>query len=72
MKLKVIDSHDKNNKLLNTIRKIEKKQTNAIKFDTGSWLGLGSTGETAKDFTFKNDTFTYHFFENEYLTYQFI
>jgi len=52
----------KNNKLhknLNIPRKIEKKQTNAIKLEGGSWLGLGSNGETAKNFEYIDDSFTY-------------
>ena len=45
---------------INKMRLIMRKQTNAIKLDDGSWLGLGSTGEKAKDFIFYGDNrFTY-------------
>lgn len=45
---------------LNQPREIIKKQTNAIQFSDGSYLGLGSTGEKAKDFLFfGNNTFSY-------------
>ena len=46
-----------NHKYLGTTREIVKVQTNAIKLEGGSWLGLGSTGETAKNFLFDGDTF---------------
>lgn len=59
MTLTLIYSSLPDHKALNIPRKIEKKQTNAIKFEGGSWLGLGSTGEKAKDYTFKDNTFTY-------------
>jgi len=58
----LINVECKNNKLhknLNIPRKIEKKQTNAIKLEGGSWLGLGSNGETAKNFEYIDDSFTY-------------
>lgn len=59
MSLALIESSKPDHPHLNKTRKIIKKQTNAIKFEGGSWLGLGSTGEKAKDYTFNNDTFTY-------------
>lgn len=76
MKLKLIATNLKNHKYLNSERKIIKKQTNAIKFEGGSWFGFGSTGEKASDFTFNSNGFTYTFdkgtnFEG-YLTYQYI
>ena len=45
---------------INKPRLIIKKQTNAIKLEDGSWLGLGSTGEKASNFLFfGNNNFTY-------------
>lgn len=58
-RLKLVWTADSNHKKLGLIRAIAKKQTNAIKFEDGSWLGLGSTGETAKNYLFHEDGFTF-------------
>lgn len=42
-------------KWLNVKRKVIKVQSNAVKLEGGSWLGLGSTGEKASDFKFNLD-----------------
>lgn len=66
--LKSVEKEEPGPKMVERIgryRQIIKKQTNAIKFIDGSWLGLGSTGEKAKDFQFyNNDCFSY---EDEYI-----
>lgn len=59
MKLKLIASSMKDHKYMGMERPIIKKQTNAIKFEGGSWFGLGSTGEKASDFTFQENGFTF-------------
>jgi hypothetical protein len=59
MKLKLVDTSMKNHKYLGVERAIIKKQTNSIKFEGGSWMGLGSMGEKASDFTFQENGFTY-------------
>jgi len=62
-----------NHKNLNIPRRIIKKQTNAIKFEGGSWLGLGSTGEKASDFSFDDNTFTVKGIDKgEFIKYQII
>lgn len=71
-KLKLIKSHIPNHKYLNTVREVIKQQTNAVKLEGGSWLGLGSTGETAKNFKFHENGFTVVWDDNEYLTYEFV
>ena len=57
-KLTLLESNIPNHKYLNTTRKIVKQQTNGIRLEGGSWLGLGSTGEKAEDFSFQNNGFT--------------
>jgi hypothetical protein len=51
-KIKLVDSSLPNNKRLGVVRAVIKQQTNAVKLEGGSWLGLGSTGEKASDFSF--------------------
>lgn len=58
-KIKLVGASDKNHRYLNTERIIIHKQTNAVKLEGGSWLGLGSTGEKANEFTFQENGFTY-------------
>lgn len=55
--LRLIDSSIKDHKGLNKDRAVSKVQTNAIKLDDGSWLGLGSTGERACDFSYFENGF---------------
>ena len=50
--IRLVDSSIQDHKGLNVDRAVIKKQTNAIKLDNGSWLGLGSTGEKASDFSY--------------------
>ena len=61
--LTLVKAENKNtkypHKYLNIPREIIKQQTNAVKLEGGSWLGLGSTGETAKDFEYIGCTFMY-------------
>lgn len=56
--LKLIWAADSNHKKLGLTRAIKKQQTNAVMFEDGSWLGLGNTGETAKNFTYQDNGFT--------------
>ncbi len=58
-KLKLVWTADSNHKKLGLTRAVKTKQTNAIMFEDGSWLGLGSTGETAKNYLFHEDGFTF-------------
>ena len=71
--LTIVDTSLVGHKYLNVPRKIIKKQTNAVKFEGGSWLGLGATGEKAENFSFFNNGFTYRFGENnkDYISYKF-
>jgi len=57
--LKLIDTNLDNHKSLGIVRKIILQQTNAVKFEGGSWLGLGSTGEKSSEFAFQENGFTY-------------
>ena len=50
--IRLIDSSINNHKGFNKDRAVVKAQTNAVKLSDGSWLGLGSTGEKAGDFSF--------------------
>lgn len=60
MKLKLIDSSIKDHKFLNIERPIIKKQTNAIKFEGGSWFGIGGyMQEKASEFMFQDNGFIY-------------
>lgn len=70
-KVTLIDTNMLNHKALGVEREVIKQQTNAVKFSGGSWLGLGSTGEVASDFTFSGDTFTYTMPDGDHLTYKF-
>lgn len=76
MRLKLVDSSMKEHKFLGQERAIIKKQTNAIKFEGGSWFGLGSTGEKASDFSFENNGFTYTWDKGEafsgFLKYEYV
>ena len=58
IELKLVDCNIPGHKMLGVARKIIVQQSNAIKFSDDSWLGLGSTGETAKDYTFQENGFT--------------
>jgi len=58
-KLTLVDTNLTGHKYLNVTRKIIKQQTNAVKLEGGSWLGLGSTGEKASDFSFQDNGFTF-------------
>ena len=59
-KLKLVKASNPQHKYLGKVREIIKIQTNGIKFEGGSWLGLGMFGEKAKDFEFLKDGFIYN------------
>lgn len=70
-KIMLIDTHLHNHKGLHIEREVVKQQTNAVKFNDGSWLGLGSTGEIASMFSFDGDKFTLSWCDEPgYLTYK--
>lgn len=52
-RLRLVYSHLQGHRFLNTTRAIEKKQSNAIKFEGGSWLYF----PTAAEFKGTNDGF---------------
>jgi len=56
--LKLVDTNINKHKSLGIVRKIVIQRTNAVKLGD-SWLGLGSTGEKASEFTFQENGFTY-------------
>jgi hypothetical protein len=55
--LELIYAKVEGHKYLNSIRKIDKVQTNGVKFEGGSWLGLGMYGEKASDFGYTENGF---------------
>ena len=58
-KLKLVWAADSGHKKLGLTRAIKTRQTNAIMFEDNSWLGLGSTGETAKNYIYHENGFTF-------------
>ena len=59
VKIVLVATSIPNHKKIGIIRAVAIQQTNAIKLEDGSWLGLGSTGEKAADYTFQTNGFTY-------------
>lgn len=70
--LKLVWSEIPNHKYLNTIRKIEKVQSNGVRFEGGSWLGLGMYGEKANDFKYTNNGFLVTHKGEKLLEYKFV
>ena len=75
MALELTDTNNKNHAKLGMIRIIAVKQSNAFMFEDRSWLGMGSTGEKATDFTFRDNGFTLFYDKDTpyegYLTYEY-
>jgi len=71
-KLKLTFADNPGHKYLNSTRAIEKVQTNGVKFEGGSWLGLGMYGEKASDYTFQVNGFTVNYQAKPMLSYEFV
>lgn len=69
-KLQLVGCDRMDHKYMGTIRAVEKQQTNAVKFEGGSWLEFGKAGEyTFYDYGFKQNFgggfLEYHYVEDQ-------